>query len=174
MIFLLAGVLLLAAWRSSVRARREGWGRVAAGLFAASGLGLAAGLLIGVWARVGMWAIAFANGGPTRFSLSGTFLVVVTFAGFGLLLGVIYEGAFRELLRRSGLAYGLLLTLVTWYPLAQAAEQELTNHPTPLSLFLVSGLLVASMWLPYAWLLERLLGRRRTPAPAPTLTGAAA
>ncbi|HEX8473051.1 MAG TPA: hypothetical protein VF666_03395 [Pyrinomonadaceae bacterium] len=166
MVFLLAAALLLSAWRFTLVARRQGVVFALKSLSAAAILGLLAGVFIGVGARTGMSAITVANGDAPSFTLSGSFSVVATFASFGILLGVVYEALFRQLLRRSGLAYGLLLTLCTWYPLAHAATQQLTGHLTFFSLLVVTGLSVALMWLPYAVALEALLKRwhaARTP-----------
>jgi hypothetical protein len=159
MIFLLAGVLLLTAWQFTVMARRRGTARALRGVAVSACSGLLAGLLIGVGARVGMGAISIANGAPQRLTASGTFTVVLTFSSFGIVLGVAYEGLLRRLLRRNGLAYGVLLTLCTWYPLAQAAAQQLTARPTLIELATLSGLLVGLMWMPFGLALEALLRR---------------
>ncbi len=159
MIFLLAGVLLLTAWRFAALARRRGLARALRGVGISACAGLSAGLFIGVGARVGMGAITIANGAPQRLTASGTLAVVVTFSSFGIVLGVVYEVLLRRLLRRKGLAYGALLTLCTWYPLAQAGAQQLTARPAPASLVVLSGLLVGLMWLPFGLALEALLRR---------------
>ena len=159
MVFLLAAVLLLTAWRFTLTARRRGLLFIIKSIAVAAALGLLAGVFIGIGARVGMGAITVANGEVPRFTLSGSFSVVATFSSFGIILGVVYEGVFRHLLRRNGLAYGVLLTLCSWYPLAQAAAQQLTKPPALISLLLMSGLFVALMWLPYGVVLESLLRR---------------
>lgn len=159
MIFLLLAVLLLTAWRFAVAARHRGLAWVLRSVALAACAGLLAGVFIGIGARVGMGAITVANGDPQRFTIAGTVTVVVTFSGFGLVLGVVYAGLFRRLLRRNGLAYGGLLTLATWYPLAQAAAQQLTPRPAIILLVLVSGLLIGLMWLPFGCALEALLRR---------------
>jgi len=159
MIFLLAGVLLLTAWRFTSLARRRGVALALRGVAISACCGLLAGLFIGVGARVGMGAITIANGDPQRLTASGTFTVVVTFSSFGVVLGVVYEGLFRRLLRRKGLAYGGLLMLCTWYPLAHAAAQQLTEHPALVPLATSSGLFVGLMWLPFGLALEALLRR---------------
>jgi len=158
-IFLLAGVLLLTAWRFGVVARRRGVARALRGVAVSACCGLLAGVFIGVGARVGMGAITVANGDPQRLTASGTLAVVLAFSSFGVVLGVVYEGLLRRTLRRRGLAYGVLLTLCTWYPLAQAAAQQLTAHPAPFALVALSGLLVGLMWLPFGLALEALLRR---------------
>ena len=159
MIFLLAGVVLLSAWRFTVLTRQRGVAWVLRGVAISACSGLLAGVFIGVGARIGMGAITIANGDPQRFTASGTFTVVVTFSSFGIVLGVVYEGLFRRLLRHKGLAYGGLLTLCTWYPLAQAAAQQLTTRPALISLVTLSGLLVGLMWLPFGLALEAMLRR---------------
>ena len=174
MIYLIVPVLLLTAWQLILRARREGSLRVFKGIAVAALSGLLAGVFIGLGARAGMAAIPFANGGTPRFTPSGSFAVVITFASYGIGLGVVYEGLFRRLLRSNGLAYGALLMLTSWYPLAQAAAQQLTGEPTFISLILVSGLILTLMWLPFGLTLEALLRRWQSPAPAPTLAATAA
>jgi len=159
MIFLLAGVLLLTAWRFTALARQRGMAWALRGVALSACFGLLAGIFIGVGARIGMGAITIANGAPQRLTASGTLTVVVTFSSFGIVLGVVYEGLFRRLLRRKGLAYGGLLTLCTWYPLASAAAQQLTAHPALIPLVTLSGLLVGLMWLPFGLALEALLRR---------------
>lgn len=159
MVYLLAAVLLLTAWQLTLTARRRGSIWVLKSVGVAAIAGLLAGVFIGVGARTGMAAIPVANGGGPSFSLSGSFAVVFTFAGYGIALGVVYEGLFRRLLRRRGLAYGALLMLCTWYPLAQAAAQQLNGRPSFVPLAFVSGLVVALMWLPFALTLEALLRR---------------
>ncbi len=173
MIFLLAAVLLLTAWRFTAAARGRGLAWVLRSVAVAAASGLLAGVFIGVGARVGMGAITIANGASQRLTASGTAAVVLTFSTFGVALGVVYEGLFRRPLRRSGLAYGGLLTLCTWYPLAHAAAQQLTGSPAVFPLVIISGLLVGLIWLPFGLALEALLTRwqRRDYAPS---SGAAA
>jgi len=173
MVFLLAAVLFLTAWRLTLLGRRHGLLFVIKSIAVAAALGLLAGVFVGLGARVGMGAITVANGGAPRFTLSGSFAVVATFSSFGILLGVVYEGLFRHLLGRNGLAYGALLTLCTWYPLAHSAAQQLTNHPALISLAFVSGLMIACMWLPYAVALEALLRRWQNRRTHPAVAGTA-
>jgi hypothetical protein len=170
MIYLLAAVLLLTAWQLFLRGRRQGSLRVFKSIAVAALSGLLAGVFIGLGARMGMAAIPFANGITPTFTPSGTFAVVITFAGYGIGLGVVYDGLFRRLLRSNGLAYGTLLTLTTWYPLAHAAAQELTGQPPLIPLILISGLILALMWLPFGLTLEALLRRWQSQTPAQTLS----
>jgi hypothetical protein len=174
MIYLLFAVLLLTAWQLTLTARRDGLLRVVKCLAVAAVFGLLAGVFIGLGARVGMAAIPFANGGTPSLTLAGSFTVVLTFSSYGIALGVVYEGLFRRLLRASGLAYGGLLMLSSWYPLAQAAAQQLTGQPAFASLAIVSGVVIALMWLPYGLALEALLGRWHDRGTARTVAGAAA
>lgn len=168
MIYPLALVLLLTAWQFILRARRQGSLRVFKSIAVAALSGLLAGLFIGLGARARMAAIPLANGVTPSFTLPGSFAVVVTFASYGIGLGVVYEGLFRRLLRSNVLAYGALLTLTSWYPLAPAAAQELTGQPSLISLILLSGLILALMWLPFGLTLEALLKRWQRPTPAQT------
>jgi hypothetical protein len=159
MIYLLAAVLLLTAWQLALKARRQGLLPVFKGVAAAAVSGLLAGFFIGLGARAGMAAIALANGVAPSFTPAGSFAVVLTFASYGIGLGVVYEGFFRRLLRGNGLAFGVLLVLASWYPLAQAAAQQLTGQPAFISLMTASGLIVVLMWLPFGAALEALLRR---------------
>lgn len=174
MIYLLAVVLLLTAWQLALKVRRQGLLRVFKDIAVAAVCGLVAGVFIGLGARMGMAAIPVANGVAPSFTLAGSFTVVLTFASYGIGLGVVYEGLFRRLLRESGLAYGGLLTLATWYPLAQAAAQQLTGQPTFISIMVFSGLIVALMWLPFGLALEALLGRWHNRGTARALVNVAA
>lgn len=159
MIYPLVAVLLLTAWQFILKARRGGVRRVFKSIAVAAVSGLLAGVFIGLGARVGMAAIPVANGAVPSLTPAGTLTVVLTFSSYGILLGVVYEGLFRRLLRTNGLAYGVLLTLCSWYPLAQAAVQQLTGQPALISIALLSGVIVASMWLPFGLALEALLRR---------------
>jgi hypothetical protein len=158
-IFLLAAVLLLTAWRFTVAARERGLAASLRSVAVGACCGLLAGVFIGVGARIGMGAITIANGAPQRFTASGTLSVIVIFSSYGIALGVVYEVLFRRLLRHNGLAYGGLLTLCTWYPLAHAAAQQLTAPPALIPLVTVSGVLVGLIWLPFGLALESLLRR---------------
>ncbi|MET0650396.1 MAG: hypothetical protein ABW208_27630 [Pyrinomonadaceae bacterium] len=159
MIYLLAAVLLLTALQFTLRARRQGPLRVLKDVAVAAVFGLLAGVFIGTGARTGMAAIPVANGSAPSFTLAGSFAVVVTFASYGIALGVVYEALFRRLLRAKGLVYGALIMLVSWYPLAQAGAQQLTGHPSSISFIVGSGIVIALMWLPFGLALEALLGR---------------
>lgn len=174
MIYLLVAVLLLTAWQLTLTARRDGLLRVVKCLAVAAVFGLLAGVFIGLGARVGMAAIPVANGGTPSFTLAGSFSVVLTFSSYGIALGIVYQGLFRRLLRANGLAYGGLLMLSSWYPLAQAGAQQLTGQPAFISLVITSGIVVALMWLPYGLALEALLRRWQSRGTARAVAGAAA
>jgi hypothetical protein len=174
MIYLVAPVLLLTAWQFFLKARRVGLLRVFKSIAVAAVSGLLAGIFIGVGARIGMAAIPVANGTTSSFTTAGTFTVVLTFASYGIALGIVYEGLFRRLLRGSGLAYGALIMLCSWYPLAQAAVQQLTGQPSLLSLIIVSGVIVALMWLPFGLTLEALLRRWQSLGTAQAVAAATA
>ena len=174
MIYLLVAVLLLTAWQFILKARRDGALRVFKSIAVAAVSGLLAGLFIGLGARIGMAAIPVANGAVPSFTPVGTFTVVLAFSSYGIALGVVYEAFFRRLLRASGLAYGGLLMLVSWYPLAQAAMQQITGQPSLLSLVVISGLIVALMWLPFGLALEALLRRWQSRGTAQAVAHAAA
>jgi hypothetical protein len=159
MIYLLAIALILTAFGFARKARQRGFLSVMLDFGVAAVSGFLAGVFIGLGARIAMSAIAFANGDSPGFTLSGSIQVIITFASFGIILGLIYEALFRDLLRHSGLAFGLLLTLCLWYPLADSGVQVLRFQPTAISLIFISGVLIALMWLPFAFALEELLRR---------------
>jgi hypothetical protein len=159
MIYILVSALLLTALGIFLRGRKGNIHGVLLDMLVASGLGLLAGVFIGVGARFGMWAIVIANGNEWRFSISGSLTVIGVFSTLGIALGLIYEGLLRNILRRSGLIFGLLLTLGLWYPLGEAARQDLTFQPSLASLMLWTGICVAIIFMPYAVSLELLLGR---------------
>ncbi len=139
MIFVIVPLVALTVWRYFLMARRCGRGYMLREVAAAASAGATSGVLIGLAARIGMAAIGVANGA----------------------LGIIYAGLLRRILRGSGLAYGCLLVLCTWYPLAQAAVEDLSVQPAIGRLILTSGVIVAAMWVPYALVLERLMSRRQ-------------
>ena len=159
MIYLLAIVLILTAIGFWLKVRQSGFSSVILDLGIASVAGFLAGIFIGFGARLAMSAIAFANGDSLRFTLPGSIQVIITFASFGIILGIIYEMLFRNLLRQSGLTFGILLMLCLWYPLAESGVQVLRFQPTVVSLIFFSGVLTALMWLPFALFLEALLSR---------------
>lgn len=159
MIYLLAIALILTAFGFARKARQRGFLSVILDFGVAAVSGFLAGIFIGLGARIAMSTIAFANGDSPGFTLSGSVAVVITFASFGIILGLIYEALFRDLLRHSGLAFGLLLMLCLWYPLADSGVQVLRFQPTAISLIFFSGVLTALMWLPFASALEALLAR---------------
>jgi hypothetical protein len=160
MIFVLLPVITLTARQYFLMARRHGRGHALREIAVAAFAGGSSGILTGVAARIGMAAIGLANG-AAMFTFSGSFAVVITFAGFGVILGIIYAGLFRRLLGGRGLAYGCILVLCTWYPLAEAGVEDMTGKPAAAALVLISGLVVSGMWVPYSIVLERQLSRWR-------------
>jgi hypothetical protein len=170
MIYVLAGSLLIALWHYVRVGRRSGALAVLRELALTLAAGLIAGVLVAIGARLGMRLIAEANDAAPRISLTGTSVVFVVYCGIGALCAVLYSAVFRWWLRRSGLRYGCLLFLVTWYPLAHSGAQQLVEPLSFLSLALWSAAIIALMWLPYAIALERLLSwwdRRQTGHLAP-------
>jgi hypothetical protein len=163
-------VILAAAFTVARYARvvkREKSARVLIEIPIAALAGLVAGIWLGIAARGAMRVIAVANH-SARFSWSGTFQVVFVFAVFGAGIGALYPGLFRHALERSGLLFGLILILVTWYPLTRQALQLIGNLPSTSTLIIVSGATLAAMWLPYALALQWLISRlRRRPGEAP-------
>jgi hypothetical protein len=159
MIYLLAIALILTAFGFVFKARQKRFSAVMIDAAVSAAAGLLAGIFIGLGARVAMGAIAFANGDAPSFTLAGSIQVVITFASFGIVLGLIYEVLFRDLLKQSGLFFGILLTLCLWYPLAEAGVQTLNFQPTAISLVFFSGIFIALIWLPFGLALEAILSR---------------
>lgn len=159
MIYLLIIALIFTAAGFIYRSRGQNWRTALLDAGAATVLGFIAGLLIGAGARLGMWAIVIANGREWNFSVSGSLNVVAVFACLGIAFGLIYEGLLRNILRKRGLIFGLLLTLGLWYPLGEAARQALTFQPPILSFILWTGIFVALIFMPYGVGLEMLLAR---------------
>ena len=166
MIYLAAAAVAFVAVRYALVVRREQSSRALLELPIAAGAGLVAGLWLGVTSRAAMRVIAMANGGGA-FSAGGTLQVVLVFTAIGGGVGLLYPGFFRQALGRSGLAFGALLTLATWYPLARSAWQQLAQKPDIAAMAAVSLGIIAAMWIPYALALQilvRRFGARRAPA----------
>jgi hypothetical protein len=159
MIYLLSIVLTATLVGIAHKARERGLITELRDLVVAAGAGLLAGIFIGIGARIGMSAIAFANGEFPKVTIPGSLNVIITFSCFGIVLGIIYEGLFRELLWQSGLIYGLLITICVTYPLADSAAQVLNFQPPVISLVISTVILTAVMWLPFGISLEALLSR---------------
>ena len=159
MIYILSIALILTLSGFALKARRNGLRAELIEIAMAAVFGLTAGVFIGIGARVGMGAISFANGDAFRFSVPGTLTVIGVFSTFGIVSGLIYGALMRDLLKHSGMAFGILLTLFSWYPLAEAAGQVLNFQPTIISLVSLSGVFVALMFLPFGVALEALLSR---------------
>ena len=64
-----------------------------------------------------------------------------------------------NLLGSRGWAFGILITLIAWYPVAQSGVELLNFQPGLLPLMFFSGVIVALMFVPYGLALEMLLGR---------------
>lgn len=157
MIYLAGIALVLMVFGFIRKARRKGFRAEVLDSFFAALAGLAAGVFIGVGARIGMAAIAFFNGDASRFSVAGSFQVILLFSSFGIGLGLLYSLLLRDLLRQSGLLFGLIITLFTWYPFAQSAVEVMRFQPTIVSLIFFSGIFTALIWLPFAVALEKFL-----------------
>ena len=159
MIYLLAIAIILTIFGFALKVRRRGFLAVTLDMAIAAVAGYIAGLFIGIGARAGMSAITIANGDAPNITTAGSIQVIVIFAGLGIVLGLIYEAFFRDLLRRSGLLYGFLIMLCVWYPGAESGVQLLRFQPTIVSLIFFSGACVAFMFLPFAIALEAILSR---------------
>jgi hypothetical protein len=159
MIYLIAIAFILVAFGFYRRMRRDGFSSTLLDFVIAAVFGWFAGLLIGIGARIGMWSIPFFNGTEPHVTAAGSLRVILVFSLYGIGLGVIYELIFRDLLRKSGLLFGLLVTLFSWYPLANSGVQLLNFTPDLLPLVFFTGVLIALMFVPYALLLEVLFKR---------------
>ena len=159
MIYAAALALVISSIGFYFRTRRNGLLPTVLDTVAGAILGWLSGLLIGIGARVGMWAIPFFNGTDPRMTLDGTLKVILTFSLFGIGLGVVYEMAFRRVFRNHGLLFGLLITLLTCFPLSSAALQQLSFTPGMVAAIVFSLLFVGGMFIPFAFSLEFLLAR---------------
>jgi hypothetical protein len=171
MIYLAATAFLLAVFGFVQKAKRNGFRTAMLDSVFAALAGFGAGLFIGFGARLGMWAIAFFNGDASRFSVAGSLQVVLLFSSFGIGLGLLYELILRDWLRRSGLLFGIIITLITLYPFAQSAVQVMSFQPTTISLVFFTGIFTALMWLPFAVTLEMLLRYYQTRLKTTLLSG---
>ena len=106
-----------------------------------------------------MWSIPFFNGVDSRFTWDGSLQVVLIFSLFGIGLGLAYEFAFRSLLKKHGALFGLVVTVVAAYPLAQAALQQINFTPPLIPTIALSIFFVGVMFLPFSIALEFLLRR---------------
>ena len=156
MIYLIVIAFIVAAFGFYRRLRRDGFQSTLLDSVIAAVFGWCAGLLIGVGARIGMWSIPFFNGTESHITIGGSLRVILVFSLYGIGLGVIYELVFRDLLRKSGLMFGLLVTLLAWYPLGNSGVQLLNFTPETLLLIFFTGVLVGLMFVPYALVLEQL------------------
>ena len=159
MIYIVGFALIVTIVGFYFRLRSQGLGALLLDVLASSVAGWIAGLLIGIGARVGMWSIPFFNGAESRITLDGTLQVVLVFSLYGIALGIVYELLFRRLLRNRGSIYGLLITAVTAYPLANAAVQQLSFSPSIAPLIAFALLFVGLMFVPFAVVLEFLVSR---------------
>ena len=157
MVYLAAAALLLTVFGFVQKTRRNGLRTAILESVFAALAGFGAGLFIGFGARLGMAAIAFFNGDASRFSVAGSLQVILLFSSFGIGLGLLYELILRDWLRRSGLLFGIIITLFTLYPFAESAVQVMNFQPTIISLVFFTGIFTALMWLPFAVTLETFL-----------------
>ena len=158
MIYLAAVALIITSVAVYLRSRSDGFLSTLLDLCAAAVSGWVAGLIIGVGARIGMWSIPFFNGGDSRFTFDGTLQVILTFSLFGIGLGAIYEFIFRGIPGTRGILFGLVITLVTVYPLSAAALQQINFTPSLLPAGAVSFFFVALMFVPFGMALELMIG----------------
>lgn len=158
MIYLAAAAFAFVIVRYALLVRRQQSPASLIELPVVAGAGLIAGLWLGVGSRAAMRVIAMANGGGA-FSAGGTLQVVLVFTAFGGGVGLLYAGFFRHALATSGLLFGALLTLATWYPLGRAAWQQLARKPDLVTMAAVSLAIIAAMWIPYALALQLLMRR---------------
>lgn len=159
MVYLVAVALIVSAIGFYRRSRVRGVWSTVLDTIAAALLGWISGWLIGIGARIGMWSITFFNGSESRFTFDGTLQVVLAFSLYGIGLSIIYEFVFRHLLGHRGLVFGLLVTIVSSYPLGSAALQQLSFTPAFLPLTGFTLLLVGLMFMPFSVVLEFLLSR---------------
>jgi len=134
--------------------------RISIGLLA----GLIGGLVWGIGARIAMRIVALAAHKPTEFSVGGTLGILMVGAIYGLLVGLVFAGTRRFLPGswcRSGLISGLLVLLITGWPIYSGFIMEESSLGVRAlavamfgALFVGFGMVVA---LAYAWLDDRLV-----------------
>lgn len=159
MIYLAALALSVMTFGFYQRLRSAGFRPALLDVTVAAVSGWLAGLFIGIGARLGMWAIPFFNGTESRFSFEGTTRVVLVFSLYGVALGILYELVFRRILRERGFLFGLVITLVTWYPLGKQGVELLNFSPSVLSTAFFTLVSISFMFIPFGAALEHLLGR---------------
>ncbi|MGB7070733.1 MAG: hypothetical protein WBD22_14665 [Pyrinomonadaceae bacterium] len=159
MIYLVSLAVIVAAVGAYLHFRSTGLAAMLLDIAISAAFGWLAGLLLGVFARIGMWTIPFFNGAEPRFSFDGSIEVILTFSLFGIGLGIVYELAFRKLLSESGFLFGVLVTLLTWYPLGKQGVDLLNFSPSWLPLLFFTLSLIGLMFVPFTIVLAFLLGR---------------
>lgn len=159
MIYVIVVAILLAVIGFIRRMRVIGMIRTLLDTIMSAVFGWLAGIFIGVGARVGMWTIPFFNGTEPNITLDGTSQVILVFSLYGIGLGIMYEFLFRKILRQSGLLFGALVTVCVAYPLGAAGVQQLNFAPNALPLILITGAVIALMFVPFGFFLELLLQR---------------
>ncbi len=159
MIYLVSLASIVAATGAYRRIRSQGVLQLMFDVFAAAISGWLAGLLSGIGARIGMWAVPFFNGTESHFSFDGSIRVVLTFSLFGIGLGVLYELVLRKLFRNRGLLFGLAISVLTVYPLGRQGVELLNFSPSLLPLAFFTFFFIAVMFVPYAVVLESIVGR---------------
>jgi len=159
MIYIAAVAVFAAAVGFYFRQCSIGFRGAAIDTLIAAVFGWIAGILIGVGARIGMWSIPFFNGTEPRITFDGTLQVVLVFSLYGIGLAIAYELFFRQILKRRGLIYGLLVAILSSYPLASAASQQLSFSPAFVPMAGITLLVVGLMFVPFSILLELFLFR---------------
>ena len=138
------------------RGRPIGWLRgVMPGLFP----GLVAGSMLGLVLRVVMRLVALAAGVPTRFTITGTLIVMLIFALLGGSYGALLTAAWRSIpgFRSSpGLIGGTALAFWFWYPFFLAGESDLSGLISA-PLVILFTMLMAGAWIGYGLLLAALM-----------------
>ncbi|GEM_PF-5101293 len=154
MIYVAAIALILAVGGFVRRSREFSVRRTLLDTIVSATFGWLAGVFIGVGARVGMWAIPFFNGAEPSVTFDGTLQVILAFSLYGIGLGMVYELVFRGMLHKSGLLFGAIVAVFTWYPLGAAGVQQLNFTPQILPLGVVTGAIMLLMFVPFGFVLE--------------------
>ena len=159
MIFILAAALLVAGWKYHNLARQSGVRTVLTSLTAALLAGVPVGLLFGVLARLAMRLLAVGMHVPLRWTVSGSFAVLLIFAGMGIGLALFYPGLFRNERAGHPLLFATTLTVCTLQPFIRAAAQDLGASMWNPTVMIGATCMTIALWFPYAVVLEAAFSR---------------
>ncbi|MFQ5691266.1 MAG: hypothetical protein ACE5HQ_13470 [Gemmatimonadota bacterium] len=119
--------------------------------------GLLVGIPVGVGLRIGMRLVALLAAAETTFTVGGSLFVLAVGVSVGAAYGSLYPVVRRWLPERgAGLAFGLILGAFFWFGFFAAAAGDLRGVASEPVIGLLTTL-IASLWLGYGALLDRLM-----------------